>query len=428
MDRLRAFMSMVTRSPQSIFGFSAVLAVFVIVGTVVQCDVYRATSVVRVTENTPVTWSSSWSESPNADPYFRLYETQRKVMRKRSVLTIAAQNLASTRWADAFGPKRVDGLYRASEVRLLTDTELFEVACDNVDPMAAQQCATAIVTAYIEFVRVTASDASAAQHRMLSDNATLLRRSVKRAAMVFEEANDVVRQNARSSGTMAHHANLLDRLTTVRIEALAAAAAVDALSASLSGSDLVTVAMSLSSPTTMEASLIHWQESRQNTVRVSAQYGPKHPALSRAQQQLMADTRSVIRRLDEVVAGIEVSSQLVSVERDHLSAALNDQIGLMAADSNSVLTLSTAHAEVVKLRRLSDVVEEQMIVTSLNTVMPNLSVQIIDRAIVPTKTIGSSWWQRVAGVLVFGLLGGVLITLMLGWSEPRESTAAYRVD
>ena len=91
--------------------------------------------------------------------------------------------------------------------------------------------------------------------------------------------------------------------------------------------------------------------------------------------------------------------------------------------SEAHLQLTAAKVELEKAVRLSKVVEEQMIVTSLETIMPTLVVQVVDEAVLPKEVVSPRPVESSLSALLFGLLGGGLLVLLTEWINPRIRSA-----
>jgi capsular polysaccharide biosynthesis protein len=381
---------------------------------------YRAIATVIVSPDGERPWHSGSQDDLFTDSErFRVYETQRKVVRKRVVLDLAAVVIESTPFASAFGEDLVQGLFAASAVKLIPDTEILEISCEHADPVASQMCANTVAESYQRFVRIARALSGAQRHEMLQQNAEALRQEWQAASNVLEELKVTVGSDSDIQAITAHLHRLQQQQGRLRLDALQASQygqTLRGLSASL-GTEAV--AHVLSGAGVVDDALRSLQEARLNFTRASARYERAHPKLLSASQAVSTGEAHLEQVVDAAFRGLSVDAMQVSEELDSFGAAVKQQSDVVHELSDGQFQLTAAKVELEKVKRLSNVVEEQMIVTSLETMMPTLIVQPVDEAARPTEVVSPRPVQSSLSALMFGLLGGSLLVLCAEWVNPR---------
>jgi capsular polysaccharide biosynthesis protein len=385
---------------------------------------YRAIATVIVSPDGERLWHSGSQDDLFTDSErFRVYETQRMVVRKRVVLDLAAAVIESTPFASAFGEDLVQGLFAASAVKLIPDTEILEISCQHADPVASQICANAVTEAYQRFVHIARALSGEQRHEMLQQNAGGLRQEWQAASNALEKLKVTVGSESDIHAISAHLLRLQQSQGRLRLDALQASQygqTLRGLSASL-GTEAV--AHALSGVGVVDDALSSLQEARLNLSLASARYERAHPKLLSASQAVSAGEEHLERVVDAAFRGLDVDAMQVSEELDSFGVAVKEQSDVVHQLSDGRLQLTAAKVELAKVKRLSNVVEEQMIVTSLETMMPTLIVQLVDEAARPTEVVSPKPVQSSLSALMFGLLGGSLLVLCMEWVNPRVRSA-----
>jgi capsular polysaccharide biosynthesis protein len=381
---------------------------------------YRAIATAVVSPGGEQPWHSSSQDDLFTDSErFRVYETQRKVVRKRVVLDLAAAVIESTPFASAFGEDLVQGLFAASAVKLIPETEILEISCEHADPMASQLCANAVAEAYQRFVRIARALSGVQRHEMLQQNAGALRQEWQVASNALEELKVTVGSDSDIHAISAHLHRLQQLQGRLRLDALQASQYGQTLRGLSESLGTEAVAHALSGAGVVEDALRNLQEARMSLTIASARYESAHPRLLNARQAVSTGEAHLEHVVDAAFLGLGVDAMQVSEELDTFGVAVTQQSDVVHQLSDGQLQLTAAKVELAKVKRLSNVVEEQMIVTSLEAMMPTLIVQLIDEAVLPTEVVSPRPVQSSLSALMFGLLGGGLLVLCAEWVNPR---------
>jgi capsular polysaccharide biosynthesis protein len=420
MNRFSDIERVLWRGRTLVVAFTTILLCVVWVSMWASAPLYRAIATVIVSPDGERPWHSGSQDDLFTDSErFRVYETQRKVVRKRVVLDLAAVVIESTPFASAFGEDLVQGLFAASAVKLIPDTEILEISCEHADPVASQMCANTVAESYQRFVRIARALSGAQRHEMLQQNAEALRQEWQAASNVLEELKVTVGSDSDIQAITAHLHRLQQQQGRLRLDALQASQygqTLRGLSASL-GTEAV--AHVLSGAGVVDDALRSLQEARLNFTRASARYERAHPKLLSASQAVSTGEAHLEQVVDAAFRGLSVDAMQVSEELDSFGAAVKQQSDVVHELSDGQFQLTAAKVELEKVKRLSNVVEEQMIVTSLETMMPTLIVQPVDEAARPTEVVSPRPVQSSLSALMFGLLGGSLLVLCAEWVNPR---------
>jgi capsular polysaccharide biosynthesis protein len=420
MNRFSDIGRVLWRGRTLVVAFTTTLLCVVWVSMWASAPLYRAIATVIVSPDGERPWHSGSQDDLFTDSErFRVYETQRKVVRKRVVLDLAAAVIESTPFSSAFGEDLVQGLFAASAVKLIPDTEILEISCEHADPVASQMCANAVAESYQRFVRIARALSGVQRHEMLQQNAEALRQEWQAASNVLEELKVTVGSDSDIQAITAHLHRLQQQQGRLRLDALQASQygqTLRGLSASL-GTEAV--AHVLSGAGVVDDALRSLQEARLNFTRASARYERAHPKLLSASQAVSTGEVHLEQVVDAAFRGLSVDAMQVSEELDSFGAAVKHQSDVVHQLSDGQFQLTAAKVELEKVKRLSNVVEEQMIVTSLETMMPTLIVQPVDEAARPTEVVSPRPIQSSLSALIFGLLGGSLLVLCTEWVNPR---------
>jgi capsular polysaccharide biosynthesis protein len=420
MNRFSDIGRVLWRGRKLVVAFTTLLLCVVWVSMWASAPLYRAIATVIVSPDGERPWHSGSQDDLFTDSErFRVYETQRKVVRKRVVLDLAAAAIEPTPFASVFGEDLVQGLFAASSVKLIPDTEILEISCEHADPIASQVCANAIAEAYQQFVRIARALSGVQRHEMLQQNAEGLRQQWQTASNALEELKVTVGGDSGIHAISAHLHRLQQLQGRLRLDVIQASQygqTLRGLSASL-GTEAV--AHALSGVGVVDDALGRLQEARLDLTQASARYERAHPKLLRARQVVSAGEVHLEQVVDAAFRGLDVDSMQVSEELNSFGVAVKQQSDVVHQVSDGRLQLMAAKVELEKVKRLSNVVEEQMIVTSLETMMPTLIVQLIDEATRPTEVVSPNPVQSSLSALLFGLLGGSLLVLCAEWVNPR---------
>jgi capsular exopolysaccharide synthesis family protein len=395
--------------------FFAVLVGVVLVGTLNQKPIYRATVTIVVLPDTPKVVSFQEVEDLGASNYF-LYQdyfnTQHKILRSNSVAALVIDRLGLTEpgpggTRKALAPER---LIENLEVEPVKESQLVRVSYQDPNAQQAARVANTVAQVYLEEnlnqrVHVTKQAVD-----FLAQRLTELKDQVVRSeneVFKFKRDNDIVGWDEKHNLVLQKLVDLnaaYSKVHTERVELEARARRLRSLVAS--GTDRQAILP------VIESNLIqqlkeHLVDLERQQSELAGRYRPGHPKMQRLTSQVTLLKGRVDAEVSRVIAAVGHEYELKYAEERSLGAELDAAKAQAMELNRKLISHASLQQEAETNQKLYDIILGRLKETDIASNLRANNARVIDAADTPPRPVKPNVPLNLSLALLLGLVGGV---------------------
>lgn len=291
-------------------------------------------------------------------------------------------------------------------------TYLIDIRYRSSDPELAQRMANLYASTYIDSQVGVRVDENTRVRRHLENEIARLRSQVKTAdaAVAAYKAQTGLNGNT-AAGTLTEQeiASYNQTLAAASAQAAEDARRLGSARAQLGRGvdnlgELNTPGMlDLRSQQTAAAALV---------AQLSSRYGPNHPELITARQQLAEVNRLLANQGSRVVSGLETQAQASAGRASEISGKLSSTQGRLASADRAAVRLRELEAEVAAPKALLDAYMTRLSQISTQSGIEQADARIAALAPLPVQASSPSWFVNLAIATMLGLILFAIVVLL----------------
>ncbi len=324
--------------------------------------------------------------------------------------------------------QEIDDLKKGVAVTREGNSYIIDVSAEASDPEWAAKKANAFVDEYINYKLKSQVRTTEQANSWLNSTLTELGREVVAADAAVAQYRSAHNLDLAGSSTIIEQnlSAVNDKLVTARSDQAEAEArystAKSQLAAGSSGED---VGEALASPVVQGLRAQRAQVSERMT-ELQARYGPKHPDVSRTQQQLNDLDAQIQAEIRRILSNLAAQAQVARQRTASLEASLHKAGGDLATSENASVQLN----ELLRKQEAARTTYQQYLSrakqTSASEDLPNSNARVLAMATVPLAPSKPKPLMAVMLGLGAGLLGGISVMfgfefLQRGFHDPDDA-------
>jgi len=292
-------------------------------------------------------------------------------------------------------------------------------------PQAAQ-VANAIVEEYVSGQTGSKAQATERARKFLEQRMQQLRSQVlaaERAVADYRASHNLFAVSNASSVAQQELSNLSTQLAQAEAENAAAqarlAAARDQLRGGKTGEEL---GESLDSPVVSQLRAQRGQVIRE-IASLEKRYGPRHPQIVRAQNELRAADGQIAAEVQRIVANVAIQASIASRRAGSLAGSMAQARGKLASDNESSVGLNELERNAESARTLYQAFLDRYRQTVAQAGLERSDSYIVSEARVPSRPSSPNLLMYAALALVGGIGAAALLVLLLQLLERGLETS-----
>ncbi len=327
----------------------------------------------------------------------------------------------------------VRDIMRSRSIGRVGLTYLIDIHYQSSDPATAQRMANLYAQTYIESqIGVRVEENSRARLHLQAEIAEL-RARVKQAdaAVAAYKAQTGLNGNT-AAGTLTEQeiSSYNQTLAAARAQAAEDAKRVDVARSQIArGVDNLG---ELNTPSMLDLRAQQATVSSQ-VAQLASRYGPNHPELVTARQQLAEINRLIAGQGTRVVSGLQAQAQASAGRASEIAGKLSATEGKLASADTAAVRLRELEAEVAAPKTLLDAYMARLAQISTQSGIERADARIAAAAPLPVEPSGPSWPINLAigamlGAIVFAIVALVRQVFAVGVSSPEEVESIFGVE
>jgi capsular exopolysaccharide synthesis family protein len=380
--------------------------------------------------------------TPTADPDSAAVDTEVQALRSPKLIGRVVDRLrlardpafnegagqgASTAQPDPIGRQRAIGAV-LSGLTVKRDglSYAISVSYQGRTPAQAAQIANALVDVYVSGQAGAKADATQRAQVFLEKRLQDLRAQVlgaERAVADYRAAHNLFAISEASTVTQQELSGLSTQLAQAKAENAAAQARLSAARAQLrggrSGEEL---GDSLDSPVVSQLRAQRAEAARE-VAALEKRYGPRHPALIQAQNQLRTADQHIAAEVQRIVANASIQASIASQRAASLAGSVAQTQGKLASDNEASVRLAELERNAESARTLYQAFLDRYRQTVAQSGLERSDSYIVSRARVPGAPSSPNMLIYAAMAVVAGLGIGVLLVVLLQLLERGLETS-----
>lgn len=395
--------------------FFGVLVLVVLLGTLREQRIFKATATVAILPDTPKVVSFQEVQDLGASNYFLYqdyYNTQNKILKSYTIAGLVIDRLGLT-MLDRKGrtvPMDPSVFVENLDVEPVKESQLVKVSYLDPDPKLATQVANTVAQVYIEENLNQRVEVTKQAVDFLSQRLTELKDQIVRSeseVLKFKSANDIVGWDEKHNLVLQKLIDLnaaYSKSHTERIELEARAQKLKSLLAA--GADRESVMPVLESQLIQQLKerLVELERERSE---LAARYKNDHPKMQRINEQIDFITKRVDGEVYKVLAAVQHEYQLKRAEERSLGRELDLAKGQALALNQKLISHSALQQEADKNQQLYDVLLQRLKETDITSNLRSNNLRIVDTATFPKLPVKPNVPVNLALALLLGLVGGI---------------------
>lgn len=433
---LRDYINIINKRRRSFYVFFIVTMVLVVIGVFTVTPKYKATTRLLIEKVEPYT-IADYRLTPY-DPDF--YSTQYALIKSRPVAEKVVENLLKTTVYASFIRKEfpierkgivsmIKGLFtdkqavteedwRSEVADLLAkditvspvrDTRLVNVTYLSSNADFAATVANAMARGYIEALLEMRIQISRTSLKWMSSQVDQEKASLERAEKALQEymqANNIVTIEDRVTvlpQKMGELGTQLTKAQTKRKELESLVAKIKTLPSDYSGAETIPVIASDSTVSDLRSKII---KSEQNIQELSKKFGPKHPAMKEAHEELRVLREKHIQQIKRVIRSITTDFELAKDNEKDISKLLSATQQEAQNLNEKFIQYSVLKRDVDTKRQLFDSLLKRMGEQNINEEVQSVNVVHLEPAKMPKAPDRPRKLLNIMLGLIFGCFGG----------------------
>lgn len=295
------------------------------------------------------------------------------------------------------------------------NTQLVDISVEMADPATAAQAANALARNYIERQIQSRLEMTEQATDWMSRRLSELKEELdasERRLQTYVEQEDLVDMGGVTTVEAAELSQINDRL----VDARQAFARAENEFRQIADYELSEWRDQATTPAVRSNSLVAEfiaaeVRARARVEELAQRYGPQHPRMIEARDELNAATESLRGQVEQVVASIEQSYQLSQSNLRSLEATFNDNREAIRSVQSKAAQFRQLQREVDSNRTLYDRFLNRLNETSATADIEDANARIVDLAITPRSPVKPRVGQItiIAAVLAFMLAVGMAL-------------------
>ena len=382
------------------------------------------------------------SVTPTADPDSAAVDTEVQALRSPELIGRVVDRLglardpafneaagqgASTAQPDPIGRQRAIGtLLGGLTVKRDGLSYAISVSFEGHTPAQAAQIANALVDDYVSGQAGSKAQATRRAQGFLEERLQDLRTQVlgaERAVADYRAANNLFAVSEASTVTQQELSGLSTQLAQAKAENAAAQARLSAARAQVrggrSGEEL---GDSLDSPVVSQLRAQRAEAARE-VAALEKRYGPRHPALVQAQNQLRTADEHIAAEVKRIVANASIQASIAGQRAASLAGSVAQTQGKLASDNEASVRLAELERNAESSRTLYQAFLDRYRQTVAQSGLERSDSYIVSRARVPGAPSSPNMLIYAAMAVVGGLGIGVLLVVLLQLLERGLETS-----
>lgn len=312
-------------------------------------------------------------------------------------------------------------------------TYLIEIRYRSSDPATAQRMANLFAQTYIESQVGVRIQESERVRRHLEGEIARLRARVKQAdaAVAAYKAQTGLNGNT-AAGTLTEQeiSSYNQTLAVARAQAAEDAKRLDVARAQMArGVDNLG---ELNTPSMLDLRAQQTAVSAQ-VAQLASRYGPNHPELATAREQLGEINRLIAGQGSRVVSGLQAQAQASAGRASEIAGKLSATEGKLANADTAAVRLRELEAELAAPKTLLDAYMARLAQISTQSGIEQADARIAAGAPLPVDPSGPSWIINLAvgaalGAILFAIVALVRQAFAVGVSSPEEVESIFGVE
>jgi capsular exopolysaccharide synthesis family protein len=395
--------------------FFTVLLVVVLIGTLNQTPIYRASTTIAILPDTPKVLSFQEVQDIGSSNYFLYqdyYNTQHKILKSTTIARLTIDRLGLTQIGP--GGKKVvmrpDTLIRDLEVEPIKESQLVKVSFNHPDPKLAELIVNTIAQVYLEENLNQRVDVTKQAVDFLSQRLTELKNQVvnsENEVFKFKSANNIVGWEDKHNLVLQKLIDLntaFSKTHTERIELEARANRLDRLVKSGSNSEALLSVLQSQLIQQLKEKLIDLQREKSE---LAERYKEEHPKMVRIDSQIQFVGTQIDQEVAKVLSSARHEYELKKAEEDSLAVELETAKKEAMALNQKMISHSALQQEAQKNQELYDILLGRLKETDITSNLKANNLRIIDPAELPQVPIKPQVGVNLALALLIGLVGGI---------------------
>lgn len=295
------------------------------------------------------------------------------------------------------------------EVVLIRNTQLVKVGFRSKDPKLSADIINTLTTSYIEMDLEARLDMTKQAATWLNSRLVGLRDNLEKSEQelqAYREKESLV----EVEGVKTFAAKELEELTTKIVEARRKRTETENIVQQLR-SDASSI------PAVLQHALVQRlkeQEamSEQKLSELTKRYGPKHPKIVAARDELSSARGNTGQQVGKVVEGVRKEYEIAKATEDALNKELDELKRNMQGINRKEYKLSELERAVEINRQLYDTFFSRIKETSETSDLQTAHARVIDKAIPPTEAVAPKRGLLIFLALIFGTVLGVVLAFL----------------
>lgn len=290
------------------------------------------------------------------------------------------------------------------------------VSFEGATPVQSAQIANALVDDYVAGQTGAKTEATHRARGFLEQRLQDLRAQVvgaEREVADYRAAHNLFAVSEASTVTQQELSGLSTQLAQAKAENAAAQARLSAARAQLNGGRSgEELGDSLDSPVVSQLRAQRAEVGRE-VAALEKRYGPRHPDLLRAQNQLREADQQIAAEVQRIVANVSIQASIANQRAGSLAGSVAQSQGKLASDNEASVRLNELERNAESARTLYQAFLDRYRQTVAQSGLERSDAYIVSRARVPGAPSSPNMLVYAAMAVVGGLGIGVLLVVLL---------------
>lgn len=427
---IQEYFFQIWRRKWSVLSFFLATVFLVLIWTLQQQKVYRASTTVEIGSETP--GDVFFNDVTQTSPYgwwsaMRYYETQYQIIQSRDLLTRAAQKAMSSGLVKEGTVEQVTAMLQGGvSVKSDENSRLAQIIFDDSDPKRAQDFSILISEVYVEenlarklrgiddAVEWLNARLGEVQKEKSKQMELLQQKKVENKIVSFSDQESIAKNNLRA---------LLDTLNSLKSARLEVEAKYNKMQSLVKNSKRVEDLFGVVSSellTKFKEELASLQSKRSG---LAHRYLEKHPEMLQIDASISELNRLIQQEVDNEVSRLKTRFLLAKAEEDSISKAVEQQkleaikIEEISRDIEDMALLTSTNQQIYEtlLKKIKE--------ADLSSLVRSNNLRVVDRALLPGAPIKPSLGKNILLGVLLGLVGGILFAFLVEFIDDTVKSA-----
>jgi succinoglycan biosynthesis transport protein ExoP len=429
---LRDYLRVIYKRRYTVYTFSAVVFIVVLIATLSATPVYLASTKVLIEKVEPYNLSMVSPYYSTYDPDF--YETQYQLIKSKSVAekVVKMLDLENT-YGSYFKGAKISASGDRSKADVLANiissginvspvknSKIVDINFMSPNPGFATVVANSVAEAYIEEIldmRMSSSKYSIQWMAKKAEEEKSKLENSEKALQDYMKANSIVTLQDKVALTPDKLTEINTQLTkaqTNRKELESLYRTVRSLSATPKDAETIPA---VSSDPTIQSLRIQVLKAEQNIDELSKKFGMKHPTMIKAKQELKVLRQKLDQEIRRVIESIRNEYELAKSNEAGLASMLSSAKNEALDSSEKLIQYGALTREVDTNRQLYDALVKRMKEQSVTEEIRTVNVWVVEKAEKPGSPVKPKKSMNILLGLIVGLFGGVGLAFVVDYLD-----------